>query len=103
MKYIMLAAAMGCLLAACSSPTGPTTVRHLSGPAANPTGSNGPMSGQPENTNRSATTTITRGSAAHPTGSDLPTSGQPSNMNPSTGGYTTAPPSNPTGSVGYQR
>lgn len=104
MKFIMVAAATCLVLAGCAQPSGPTTVRETSGPAANPTGSNGPMSGQPENTNSAAGTTIVRGTALNPTGSVGPASGQPSNMNTSAGGgYMTAPPRNPTGSAGYQQ
>ena len=69
MKFIMLAAATCLVLAGCAQPSGPPTVRETSGPAVNPTGSNGPMSGQPENTNSAAGTTIVRGTALNPTGS----------------------------------
>jgi ABC-type oligopeptide transport system substrate-binding subunit len=104
MKFIMVAAATCLVLAGCAQPSGPPVVRESSGPALNPTGSNGPMSGQPENTNSAAGSTIVRGPALNPTGSVGAASGQPSNMNTSAGGgYMTAPPRNPTGSVGYQQ
>ena len=104
MRFIVMAASIALAVAGCTSPSGPPVVREMSGPAANPTGSNGPMSGQPENTNQSVPTSIVRGTAANPTGSNGPASGQPLNMNTSAvRGYTTAPPSNSTGSAGYQR
>jgi hypothetical protein len=87
----------------CAAPDQAVQVRTTSGPAANPTGSNGPASGQPMNTNTSVPTGIMRGPAQNPTGSETPASGQPSNMNTSvSGGATTAPPKDPTGSAGYQ-
>ena len=102
MKRVL--AIVACILAVgCAAPDQPVQVRSMSGPAANPTGSNGPASGQPMNTNTSVSTGIVRGPAQNPTGSDTAASGQPSNTNTSvSGGATTAPPKNPTGSVGYQ-
>ena len=66
-------------------------VREMSAPAANPTGSDTPASGQPSNMNRSVRTGIVRGPATNPTGSVGPSSGQPSNMDTSAARYIPRP------------
>ncbi len=104
MRYGLITGAC-LLLAACASDhaRAPAAVGISGGPAANPTGSNGPMSGSPSNTNTGVPAARGYGSALNPTGSNGPMSGSPGNTNVQVPGtIRSAPAANPTGSNGPQ-
>lgn len=105
MKTILAVAGVCLLAVGCSNPPPPaprSVVTTTTGPAANPTGSNLPSSGQPSNT-MGGVTSIQRGPALDPTGSNTPRSGAASNMDVNaSSGASTAPPKRETGSVKYQ-
>ncbi len=104
MRYgLMIGACL--ILAACANDHAgaPAGMGISGGPAANPTGSNGPMSGSPGNTNTNVVVTHRHGPALNPTGSNGPMSGSPENTNASVPtGVSSAPAANPTGSNGPQ-
>ena len=94
MKPLVILAACALVVGCTSGQYGGSSV--VSGPAANPTGSVGPQSGQPAN--MGGYTGVVSAPAANPTGSNTPQSGQPSNMGAPAAGFSSAPARNPTGS-----